>query len=373
MFSISYPGTKLLLHTLLLYAAISTAGYAGAPDLFASFLVGSLISWFDEKPIEKIQMGGTKEASRNIETLKDDEDSRDNLSATQVFEYFYSKPVEYILKPFFFASIGFSIPIQKMFNSHIVWRGLVYSVLMLIGKSMTGIWLLGPSISLPFNMASNCTRNLGEGVKKIRYCIGWGRKGTTNELKTSQENITSLDSSNRSAPNPEINTKMSNQLSLPTPPILHSSNEPSLSFSLHPTPQTHSSQKTSHSSNNAPSASRSLYPPAILGSAMVARGEISFLIAAVAHTRGIFSANSDPGSQAMDDIFLIVIWAATICTIVGPLTVGLLIKRLKVLETRRESVGGKDALGAWGVEPDSNKVVGDTSLVKDVRKDHNGK
>ena len=94
---------------------------------------------------------------------------------------------------------------------------------------------------------------------------------------------------------------------------------------------------------------KSLYPASILGCAMVARGEIGFLISAVAESRGIYSSAGNTGSS---ELFLIVTWAIMLCTIVGPIAVGLLTKRVRRLQ--KMGRGGKgereDPLGIWGVK-----------------------
>ena len=67
-----------------------------------------------------------------------------------------------VVIPFFFASIGFAIPIRDLFNRGVVWRGLVYTVLMLFGKLLTGVWLLRfskPAVRAPL-------------VKKVSN-LGW--------------------------------------------------------------------------------------------------------------------------------------------------------------------------------------------------------
>lgn len=94
----------------------------------------------------------------------------------------------------------------------------------------------------------------------------------------------------------------------------------------------------------------SLYPAAILGLAMVARGEIGFLISALADSNGIFTSTTVEGSSN-DQIFLIVTWAIVICTVVGPVGVGLLVRRVKRLEMLKEQgEAGRDVLGVWGVK-----------------------
>ncbi|KAF4243336.1 hypothetical protein CNMCM6805_001345 [Aspergillus fumigatiaffinis] len=110
--------------------------------------------------------------------------------------------------------------------------------------------------------------------------------------------------------------------------------------------------------NQQPTASSpkpgSLYPASILGLAMVARGEIGYLIASLAEADGIFSPHSSSSpatsSQEVDsEIYLVVIWAITLCTFIGPPCVGLLVKRVKTLQSLRTRSGGEDPLGAWGV------------------------
>lgn len=58
---------------------------------------------------------------------------------------------------------------------------------------------------------------------------------------------------------------------------------------------------------------------ALLCLAMVARGEIGLLISQIAHSEtGILR----------DDAFLVTTWAVMLCTVFGPASVGLLIKRI---------------------------------------------
>jgi hypothetical protein len=85
---------------------------------------------------------------------------------------------------------------------------------------------------------------------------------------------------------------------------------------------------------------------------MVARGEIGFLISSLAQSNGVFGAGATEGS----DIFLVVTWAVVLCTIVGPLAVGLLVRRVRNLEREAASVArregdapARDVLGVWGV------------------------
>jgi hypothetical protein len=102
---------------------------------------------------------------------------------------------------------------------------------------------------------------------------------------------------------------------------------------------------------------KSLYPASILGSAMVARGEIGFLVSAVAQSNGIFdSTNHSPGSEGSNqDLFLVVTWAIVLCTVIGPMAVGLIVRRVRRLQSQRKysagSNGQADPLGIWGLDP----------------------
>ena len=123
-----------------------------------------------------------------------------------------------------------------MFSGSIVWRGIVYTVLMILGKLACGLWLL------PLRVLPLSTKN----------------------------------------------------------PVGSRSTKP-----------------------------EDLYPASILGFAMVARGEIGFLISSIAESDGIFVANENPGSGTASNLFLIVCWAIITCTITGPLCVGLLVRKLQ--------------------------------------------
>lgn len=101
---------------------------------------------------------------------------------------------------------------------------------------------------------------------------------------------------------------------------------------------------------NRPSASlppkpKSLYPASILALAMTARGEIGYLIASLAESNRIFGDTS----QGSSETYLVVVWAISLCTLVGPIAVGTLVKRVKALQRKRANSGGPDPLGVWGI------------------------
>ena len=121
--------------------------------------------------------------------------------------------------------------------------------------------------------------------------------------------------------------------------------------------QQNSSYASSANRSSFPTKPKSLYPPAILAFSMVARGEIGFLISAVAQSNGIFDTHGSgsPAEQSDSEIFLLATSAIVLCTLIGPLCVGALVRRVKKLG--RDSLlrdggrieGRKDILSVWGV------------------------
>ena len=58
------------------------------------------------------------------------------------FERYIVPVVEILLLPIFFGSIGYSIPFVPLWRGRIIWRGIVYALLMALGKMACGAWLL---------------------------------------------------------------------------------------------------------------------------------------------------------------------------------------------------------------------------------------
>lgn len=347
------PQTAFVLHTLLLIGLVAGATYAGTSNLFAAYIAGAMISWWDsdvphslvnrtqdQTPVvlesSAVSTGYSKELSNDRHGSSSIESSTqatfntptkegtNNPTATQpvsasststdhhdtsgpaIFHQYYHPSVSRILQPLFFASIGFSIPITRMFRAAIIWRGIVYTLLMAIGKFVCGLWLVRFSGTAPGK------RKMSRFLARLKFPSvphfwtgGGGHAPRTTQASSDTPRETSSNTSNdqmRSSPNP------------PKP------------FSLH--------------------------PPLILALAMCARGEIGFLISGVAESKGIFSSPQDASTET-SDIFLVVTWAIVLCTIIGPLGVGLSVRRVKKLQERKnkeQQGSGRDVLGVWGVE-----------------------
>ncbi|PNP39116.1 hypothetical protein TGAMA5MH_08968 [Trichoderma gamsii] len=337
---LSKERTPWIIHTCILIGSIVGSTYAGTSNLFAAYIAGASIGWWDSEvphlssealstgtPSTRASSTGNfspaqSEASENLESNNTEtpgdaasEPRKAGPSGHAIFEQYYLQPLERILKPFFFASIGFSIPITEMFDGSVVWKGIVYTSLMMLGKLVCGIWLLRiPSLSSLLSRFITFMKH-----PRLQMSHFWGRVHTKPKV--------SRDSTSALARQPQG-----------TSPTFQSSNETA-------------TQATAPQLDPEGAKPKSIYPAAIIGCAMTARGEIGFLISSIAESKKIFSSTrADDGKNS--EIFLIVTWAIMLCTIIGPLSLGLIVKRVRQLQHGAQKDGRlvrKDVLGVWGL------------------------
>ncbi|OQD79194.1 hypothetical protein PENANT_c058G04644 [Penicillium antarcticum] len=258
-----------------------------------------------------------------------------------VYEKFYKEPISRILIPLFFgdwASIGFSIPITAMFQGSVVWRGIIYALLMILGKMVTGLLLVRFSLKPMFNLISAVNKPLSflrffcpdpKSDKKKKQKSLWKR------LQPTSQSVHSTDTGKQDETKETSPRGTQPQFESGIVPQRSSSN-PNATFSLPPKP-------------------KSLYPASILGLAMIARGEVGYLIASLAESQGMFSSGSN---EETSEIYLVVIWAISICTLIGPISVGTLVKRVKKLQQSRETLAA-DPLGLG--ESDIGQLIFDNA------------
>ncbi|KAJ5373747.1 Cation/H+ exchanger [Penicillium concentricum] len=318
-----------LAQTCVLVGIVAGATYAGTSSLFAAYLAGVIVSWFDGLVAEtKTSIAGSQSSDSHEQTpnhqgstrnsknwrteethsprvqTQETEITHDDIPTGElIYSKYYKAPVNRLLLPFFFASIGFAIPITKMFSGQVVWRGIIYAMLMAIGKMITGLWLVRFSPSPVSGLVSTIKKPF---TYVHSYCA-----------------------------NPQPISRNSNQ-SKKAPQRLATQDD-SAEISC-----THFSPRFPHF---PPPKPKSLYPPAILGLAMIARGEVGYLIASIAESKGMFSNESSEGPS---EIYLVVIWAISLCTLIGPILVGTLVRRVKKLQQLKVDMGA-DPLGAYGI------------------------
>jgi len=122
---LSTPPAAFVTHTLLLIALVTGSSYAGTSNLFAAYIAGTIVSWWDSlvtgllepKSEKKVQPhksspsapspGQASKQSPVHETPTDKtptlQDSHSALSGSLIYDQFYAPAVGLILKPFFFV------------------------------------------------------------------------------------------------------------------------------------------------------------------------------------------------------------------------------------------------------------------------------
>lgn len=222
-----------------------------------------------------------------------------------------------------------------MFEATVVWQGIVFTLLMMLGKVVCGLWLVRLSVSWPL------PRKALDQLKSMqnRMFTPSNPKGVKKPVKSSNKIDGKRVTTGGHATHHVALGMLTRSAAIQRPQEEQSAGGASPS-------------QTSKAPHRPPDANvgkpLSLYPASVLGLAMVARGEIGFLISSTAQSQGLFASTNADGTPS-DRIFLVVTWAIMLCTIIGPLGVGLLVRRVKRLEAER-SAGQASPLGAWGVD-----------------------
>ncbi|OOF99064.1 hypothetical protein ASPCADRAFT_42440 [Aspergillus carbonarius ITEM 5010] len=359
-----------LAYTCLLIGLVAGATYAGTSNLFAAYLAGVMTSWIDDFFEENLRREchaatssndaakSSREGIPQAQTpgCSDDQPAQDMQGSSHpaapsvphkkppsgllAYEIYYAAPVGRILTPLFFASIGFAIPITEMFSGTVVWKGIVYAVLMSLGKMATGVWLVRLSL---LGQVSRAIRALTAPLKYVvLFCTHLHKAEYKTPDRQEQGNHDDQEG-NRSLEQPVARDESEQQTGSDLNSNLegHGERQTNKAVKEH---TGHPNQPTS--SVSPPPKPKSLYPPSILGLAMVARGEVGYLVASLAESKGIFG-KSPSGSSS--DTYLVVIWAISLCTLIGPMSVGTLVRRVKSLQQRRIDSGGPAPLGVWGI------------------------
>ncbi|KAI0366247.1 hypothetical protein BV20DRAFT_972131 [Pilatotrama ljubarskyi] len=287
---------KLFLIVCAVSAMAAISKYTGTSVLYGAYVAGLVLTYISQPP-------PPGQASPNVAVRLTNNDCQheeriDALSFEATFARTLGPLQNHLLLPLFFASIGFAIPFLNLWKPIIIWRGIVYSLLMCLAKLAVGLPIL---LHAPL---MHCTRVLSKDAKSSLTSIP-----TWLGVRFSSFGIL------RSAASP-----------IQTPPSTSPSRDP-------PTAEEFKDQAPNTSnrpeSNNAPSARPSPIlastPAAVfMGIAMVARGEIGLLIAQLA--RGDPTSSTEAGLLSAEP-FLLCIWAILVCTLVGPVSLGFVVRR----------------------------------------------
>jgi Kef-type K+ transport system membrane component KefB len=156
----------LVLMALLFIGMVAAAGYGGTSPLYGAYIAGLAAAYLSDvvdaeyergriSLALKERFGGRSPRLRRCNTFprarstasptsdpsaKLDDHPRPSL--TGAFEHYVGPVLTYLLLPLFFGSIGYSIPFVPLWRGRVIWRGIVYAVLMLLGKAFCGGWML---------------------------------------------------------------------------------------------------------------------------------------------------------------------------------------------------------------------------------------
>ncbi|KAL5335554.1 Cation/H+ exchanger [Aspergillus crustosus] len=240
--------SNIILMVLSLSAFISIAAYAGTSVLFGAFLAGTFLTYIPSKHPEGPFVVLSREEGERFT----------NKSPTFVhtFERYLMDVQKYLMEPLFFASIGFAIPFVQLWTGKRIWRGIVYTLLMVFAKFVVGVWV----------PLWGCWP-----IRKRQQ-----KSGTTESHINEEDRAVKRNADNR------------DQVTIWLSALL-------------------------------------------LGSAMVARGEIGLLIIEIGYNQT---------SYVTEEGFITGVWAILLNTIIGPATVGLLVNYC----------GKRIGEGEWGLQ-----------------------
>ncbi|KAK7056627.1 hypothetical protein VNI00_002344 [Paramarasmius palmivorus] len=243
-----YQGkSQVFIMISLLCGVVAAAKYAGTSELFGAYLCGVFVAQTfyaipDADNSATVGVDARNDVSLTLNTSG-------IYSPHLAFTVFIQPLLQYIFSPIFFVSIGISLPIRSLGSidgsSRVVWRGWVYSFLMMVGKFVAG---------LPFLIWSD------KDTGKRWFCLSAGERNAVEPIPSF--NATSL-----------------------TP----------------------------------------LQSALLVGTAMVARGEIALIVAQLARHLLVGDYGSTEGTS---EAFAVVIWAILVNTVGAATGVGLALRRM---------------------------------------------
>lgn len=237
----------LLAMIVLLSGLVTISNFTGSSMLFGAYIAGCILQFLDSS------------TTRNSSS-----------SFKDAFDAHVGPLNEHVFVPLFFSSIGSAIQFLPLWKGSVIWKGVVYALLMCVGKAATGICILAwPDQVRLEEPVTNHELN-AETAPSTRIPLGEVVGSSTSQMQ------------------PQITSPSCNKKGL---------------FAERQMP---------------------VYPALLISLAMISRGEIALLIAQL----GLPTLG--------EDNFLVVMWAAVLCTLVGAVTTGQLVHK-RFLEYTRGS------------------------------------
>ncbi|KAI0077066.1 Sodium/hydrogen exchanger [Panus rudis PR-1116 ss-1] len=301
---------KVFLMVSFISAFASIAHYVGSSILYGAYLAGCVLPYIarPSPPSEDAQsQNASSSNSRAMEAGNTHEEQEkmkqreEDLSFQETFDRTIGPIQQYVFAPLFFASIGYAIPFIALWRPVIFWKGILYSLMMAIGKLAVGVpivlWTL---FSKPVEAGDTSSKDKPTWREKfsnidITRVFPKGKESAT--VNDAASNDIEMRPAGPSSSPDSIRTVRRDSYSIRT----RTAERPPLSAKF----------------------KASLAPAFFMGSAMVARGEIGLLIAQIAR-------NGESGDTAngilREEAFLVCIWAILLCTLLGPVSVGFVVR-----------------------------------------------
>ncbi|KAG9042946.1 Hsp70 ATPase ssc1 [Tulasnella sp. UAMH 9824] len=139
-------GTSIctLLIVITLSGLVAAVHYAGASVLLGAWITGALLGEVDRAEHRRHDLEETHPTSPQVSEIVAESQGPRTTPSTFIaaFEYRIAPIQNMILAPLFFGAIGTAIPFLDLWTGRIIWRGIIYSVLMVIAKMIVGVWIL---------------------------------------------------------------------------------------------------------------------------------------------------------------------------------------------------------------------------------------
>lgn len=160
---------ELFLGVSVLCAFLAIADYAGTTMLLGAFLAGYFLSALPA-PGSTISFIACWEAY--LLPIHEYVEFVFESYLRSLHEPLTSRTSKQVLVPLFFISIGFSIPFLQVWTGKRIWRGVVYAILMTIGKLVAGLPVLvvglirhrRASNALPSHSSKLCSEETGDAA-----------------------------------------------------------------------------------------------------------------------------------------------------------------------------------------------------------------
>lgn len=118
--------SNIVLMALVLCAFISIAAFTGTSVLFGAFLAGTFLTYIPSKHPEGPFVVMSREEGEREE--------HKSPTFVHTFERYLFDVQKYLMEPLFFASVGFAIPFVQLWTGKRIWRGIVFTLLMVFAK-----------------------------------------------------------------------------------------------------------------------------------------------------------------------------------------------------------------------------------------------